>query len=153
MTSKSEEPTFEVLSESECHHLLAAGAIGRIGVIVDEYPLIIPVNYAMDGETIVLRTETGTVVAHADRAKVTFQVDGFNPEDKSGWSVLVRGDAKALTIEDRDELIERTRATGVTPWAPGERHLWIRIEPTDITGRRIKPGEDLRWSLGYAAYM
>jgi hypothetical protein len=28
----------------------------------------------------------------------------------------------------------------VDPWAPGERANWLRIEPTSITGRRIRPG-------------
>jgi nitroimidazol reductase NimA-like FMN-containing flavoprotein (pyridoxamine 5'-phosphate oxidase superfamily) len=151
--NNKDESTFGVMSPSECHQLLGAGTIGRIGVVVDGYPLIIPLNYAMDGETVVVRTEPGTVVARADQTRVSFQIDGFDPADRSGWSVLMRGRAQALTVEDRDELIERTRATGVTPWAPGDRSLWIRIEPADLSGRRIKPGDDLQWSLGYAAYM
>jgi nitroimidazol reductase NimA-like FMN-containing flavoprotein (pyridoxamine 5'-phosphate oxidase superfamily) len=152
MTSKN-EATFEALTRAECLPLLAGEAIGRVGVVVDGYPLVIPVNFALDGDAVVIRTEHGTVVSRAAGAKVGFEVDGTDADSRSGWSVLVRGEGRALSIDDQNELIERTRATGVTPWAPGERHLWIRIEPVEITGRRITPGQGQDWRLGYSAYM
>lgn len=152
MTSKN-EATFSELSTPECLQLLAGEVVGRIGVVVDGYPLIVPVNYALDGDTVVIRTQHGTVVSRAAGAKVGFEVDGTDADTKSGWSILIRGEGRALTIDDQNDLIERTKATGVTPWAPGERHLWIRIEPVEITGRRIHPGQERDWRLGYAAYM
>jgi hypothetical protein len=36
--------------------------------------------------------------------------------------------------------VERTRASGVQPWAPGEHGRWLRIIPQAISGRRIVPG-------------
>lgn len=153
MNSEHGHTKFDVMSRLECYQMLATTVVGRIGVIVEEYPLIIPVNYATDGDAVVLRTAPGTVVAHADGAKVTFQVDGFDSAEKSGWSVLLRGQAAVLTVEDSNELIERTRETHVLPWAPGQRHLWMRINPDSISGRRITPSENLQWRLGTAAYM
>jgi hypothetical protein len=59
----------------------------------------------------------------------------------TGWSVLVRGLAEEVTSEHRTELIERTKASGVEPWAPGDHGHWIRLIPQEISGRRIVPGE------------
>ena len=55
--------------------------------------------------------------------------------------MLVRGLAEEVTAAHRAELIERTRASGVQPWAPGEHGHWLRLIPHAITGRRIVPGE------------
>ncbi|MEO7126272.1 MAG: pyridoxamine 5'-phosphate oxidase family protein [Nakamurella sp.] len=153
MSDRDDDSTMDVLSSSRCYRLLAERSVGRIGVVSDGYPVIIPVNYAMDGETVVVRTARGSVVGRADLTKASFQIDQFDPKRKSGWSVLLRGQLNALTVEDRNELIERTRATGVSPWAPGEHDLWMRISPEDVSGRQIEPGYSMDWRLGTAAYM
>lgn len=153
MVDEHNNSAIDSLSDPECYQLLDGRTVGRIGVIVEQYPLIIPVNYAMDGDAVVIRTAPGTVVAGADGANVTFQVDEFDTETKSGWSVLLRGHATALAEQDSTELIERTQATHVRPWAPGKRPIWMRIDPDGISGRRITPGSDLQWRLGTAAYM
>jgi hypothetical protein len=76
-----------------------------------------------------------------DGSQLTFEVDQIDQQTRSGWSVLVRGLAEEVTSEHRDELIERTKASGVEPWAPGHRGHWIRLIPHSISGRRIVPGE------------
>lgn len=153
MSTERNSSEISALTRAECWQILSSRSVGRIGVVVQQFPLIIPVNYALDGETVVVRTAPGTVVAHADDAAVTFQIDQFDDADRSGWSVLLRGHGRSVSIEDADDLISRTRATGVAPWAPGERPLWIRITPSDVSGRRITPGADSEWRLGTAAYM
>lgn len=147
------EPEMKALSSVECYRLLASRAIGHLGVVCDNYPLIIPVNYGLDQDIIVIRTDPGTVVARADFHNVTFQVDDLNLEHHSGWSILVCGQAEGLTPAHSPELVARTRLTDVHPWVTGERDHWMRIIPHGISGRRIIPGEDLQWSLGTAAYM
>lgn len=57
--------------------------------------------------------------------------------DETGWSVLVHALAERVTDGHGVELMERTRATGVTPWAPGKRSHWYRLIPQAISGRRI----------------
>ena len=153
MSTERKPAGINVLSRTECFRMLSSRPVGRIGVVVEQYPLIIPVNYAMDGETVVIRTAPGTVVAHAHGAAVTFQVDHFDDADQAGWSVLLRGHGESVSVGDADDLIARTRATEVAPWAPGERPLWIRITASAVSGRRITPGEDREWRLGTAAYM
>ena len=46
-----------------------------------------------------------------------------------------------VTSEHKTELIERTKATGAEPWAPGDRGHWMRMIPHAISGRRNVPGE------------
>jgi nitroimidazol reductase NimA-like FMN-containing flavoprotein (pyridoxamine 5'-phosphate oxidase superfamily) len=127
----------EILSSEECYRLLATQQIGRLGVNAEHYPLIFPVNYALDHGIIVLRMDPGTKLTAANHANVTFEVDEIDQRSRTGWSVLVRGLAEEVTSEHRDELIERTQASGVQPWAPGTHGHWMRLIPHGITGRRI----------------
>jgi nitroimidazol reductase NimA-like FMN-containing flavoprotein (pyridoxamine 5'-phosphate oxidase superfamily) len=125
----------------ECHRLLATQEIGRLAVNAEHHPLVFPVNYAMDGTTVVIRTSPGTKLTAADHAAVTFEVDDIDRRTRSGWSVLVRGVAEEVGPEHREDLVARTHATGLQPWAPGEHGRWLRLIPTSVTGRRIVPGE------------
>jgi hypothetical protein len=52
-----------------------------------------------------------------------------------GWSVLVMG--YAHEVRDADELRE-VQELGVEPWAGEERPVYIRIEPSSVSGRRIR---------------
>ena len=70
----------EVIDRDECLALLAAESVGRIAVIAGAEPVIFPVNYAMDGETIVFRTAVGSKFAAAVRGtRVSFEIDRFDP--------------------------------------------------------------------------
>jgi uncharacterized protein len=131
----------QALSTDECYRLLGTHEIGRIGVNAEHYPLILPVNYALDGTTVVIRTHPGTILRAAQHANVTFQVDDIDRSTRSGWSVLVRGQAEEVGPEHRAQIVARTRATGVEPWAPGEHGNWLRLITHEISGRRIVPGE------------
>lgn len=134
-------PELVELDAEQCYRLLATHEIGRLGVNAEHFPLIFPVNYALDRDAIVVRTQPGTKLTTAGHANVTFEVDDIDRRTRSGWSVLVRGLAEEVTSAHRAELIERTRASEVRPWAPGEHGHWLRIIPQAISGRRIVPGE------------
>ena len=101
----------------------------------------------------VFRSRQGLKLTSAQYANVTFQVDQIDDKTRSGWSVLVRGQAEEVTAAHSDEIVKRTLATGVRPWAPGADFRWVRIIPHGISGRRITPGEEFDWKLGTAAYM
>jgi uncharacterized protein len=84
------------LEAEECYRLLAGHEIGRLGVFAEHYPLIFPVNYALDrGDVIVVRTHAGTMLAAASHANVTFEVDDIDRRRRSGWSVLVRASPRS----------------------------------------------------------
>jgi nitroimidazol reductase NimA-like FMN-containing flavoprotein (pyridoxamine 5'-phosphate oxidase superfamily) len=84
----------EALTVSECRELLMEHHFGRLAFVdaVGVLPVIIPVNYLIDEDTIVFRTDAGSKVAAAVRgAPVAFEVDGVDHDHQAGWSVVVRG--------------------------------------------------------------
>lgn len=100
-------------------------------------PQVIPVNYALSDGAMVIRTAAyGTLAQHATRGRVAFEVDELDEFLSSGWSVLALGTAESVSSDDLGEI---GRVDGPEPWAPGTRNLFVRITPTEITGRRILP--------------
>lgn len=140
MTDTTHDRAFEVVPADECRRLLATRQLGRIGLAGGRFPLILPVNYAMDGDVIVVRSDSRSILAAADHGRVAFEVDEIDERTRSGWSVLAQAVAQEVTAADRDDLLARTRASGVEPWAPGDRGHWIRLVPLHLTGRRVVPG-------------
>jgi hypothetical protein len=65
--------------------------------------------------------------------KIAFEIDMIDETNREGWSVLVQGPAHHVTQEE----MAGVAGSGVTPWAGGERQLYIRIVPQQIIGRRI----------------
>ena len=125
----------EHLDPPHCWGLLASVPVGRIGVLNDSAPEIYPVNHAVDRQTVVFRTDPGTKLRGLLRSPaVCFEVDGVDPEDGTGWSVLVKG--RAVQIRDPDELRAADRLQ-LRPWTLGVKVQWIRILPAEVTGRRI----------------
>lgn len=125
-----------VLSPDECDQRLRQQSVGRIGFVVDGWPLVLPVNYAFDGADIVIRTDARSKLAAETRgsAPVVLEVDAPVTVFKSGWSVLAHG--VATEVRDRDELA-RLRTLPLEPWAAGVRDHWIRIRVVQTTGRRL----------------
>ncbi len=141
------DPMLTSLSEQDCRALLPSRRVGRLGVIAGGYPMIIPVNYLMDGNTVVIRSRMGETVRSADHADVTFQVDSVDETARTGWTLLVRGRAAVVTNEDTDPTADRTRRLDLQPYAPGHDEVWIRIEQVGIAGRRVTRG----WRRAVAA--
>ncbi|MGY1742881.1 MULTISPECIES: pyridoxamine 5'-phosphate oxidase family protein [unclassified Blastococcus] len=141
MSADESAATMHVIPVDECYRLLAGHEFGRLGVNAEHFPMIVPVNYAMDGTTIVIRTQPGSKLAAAQHTNVAFEVDEVDRRTRSGWSVLVRALAEEVGEQHRADLVARTVASGVQPWAPGEHGHWLRLIPQEVTGRRIVPGE------------
>jgi len=136
MTTTNTRKEIEVLTREECLRLLAAEEVGRIAVVLGRQPLIMPVNYVLDDETIVLRSDPGTKLATASFERVAFEVDHVDRERQTGWSVLVQGVGQEITPAF-SRLFERVRALAIAPWAPGDKERWLRIVPIEISGRRV----------------
>ena len=127
----------EALSSAECIAKLSARCVGRVGLIAEGCPHVLPVNYAADatGE-ILYRTAAESLLATVGGKSVVFEVDGFDETAKSGWSVCVHGEAREVLVPQGPaaaQLVER----GVVTWAPGTRDRWFRITPTEVTGRKL----------------
>jgi nitroimidazol reductase NimA-like FMN-containing flavoprotein (pyridoxamine 5'-phosphate oxidase superfamily) len=141
MTNGGTDPAMHEIPTEECYRLLGTHEFGRIGVVADNYPLILPVNYRLDGTTVIIRTHPGTILRAAEHANVTFEVDEIDRASRSGWSVLIRATAEEVGEQHRAELVERTKESGLEPWAPGDKGHWLRLITHEVTGRRIVPGE------------
>ena len=125
------------LSPVECFDLLEPGGIGRVAFTSAGEIMILPVNFAMTGKSIIFRTAPDTLLAVYANAKVSFEADGLDDARHEGWSVLVHGHAHKVTDErDVKHLEDGTR---LEPWAAGARDVYVRIAPTRISGRRILP--------------
>jgi nitroimidazol reductase NimA-like FMN-containing flavoprotein (pyridoxamine 5'-phosphate oxidase superfamily) len=124
------------LMPAECRRLIAPGGVGRLAFGTLSGPVVVPVNFAVLADTIVIRTAEGTVIdGHADE-QVALEVDHIDEALCQGWSVLVRGPAHRAASPS--ELHRLQEDAAVWPWADGEREVYVRIVPREITGRRIE---------------
>jgi uncharacterized protein len=124
----------EVLDRDECVELLSRSSLGRIAVVMDGRPLVFPVNFTLDGDAIVLRTDAGTKLHAARNGPVAFECDGTDAVYHTGWSVLATGTAEEVRNAAR---LERLARLPLGPWCPGPKSTWLRIQPKTLTGRRI----------------
>ena len=127
-TSFDDLRTLEALDEVECRYLMRWEVVGRVA-FVDEHeaPTVLPVNYVVDGDDLLIRTEPELAARLLGRP-VGFQVDRIDEFRRIGWSVLVRGTAEPAERPDVE----------IQTWAPGDRPVLLRIVPTEITGRRLE---------------
>lgn len=134
--------TIEEIDEAESLRLISPGGVGRIAYEGRFGLVVLPVNYMWHDGAVVFRTaehrpldeDLRTGIAHADY-KVAFEIDDIDLARRQGWSVLIQGPAHHLTEAERASAIQ----AGVEPLAPGPRELFVRIVPSRVTGRRIRP--------------
>lgn len=125
----------ETLSEAHCWELLRRAEIGRLAVWVEDHPEIFPVNFAVDRGALVFRTAEGTKVSAAlGESAVALETDGPDAEAGTAWSVVVKGRAEQIT--DTAGLMDTVRLP-LFPWQGGEKGKFVRIVPTEVTGRRF----------------
>lgn len=126
----------EVLDGEECLRLLATVTLGRIALSSGALPTVLPVNFLLDRDRIVVRTLRDSKLDAAVRnAVVAFEVDDFQPTCGSGWSVVVTGVAQEVTEPDE---VARLSSMPVHQWPTvraDERLVAIPIEL--VTGRRL----------------
>jgi uncharacterized protein len=125
-----------VLPYSECLRLLASEPVGRVAFSEGGDVHVFPVNHRLVSGMIAFRTGSGTKLGvAADRGVVAFEVDRYDAERRTGWSVLVRGRAEWITD---DALLDQIRADGPQPWRNEvPREDWVVIRPDIVTGRRL----------------
>lgn len=127
---------FGIIPADRCLTLLRGQVIGRVAWAGAEGVQVLPVTYAVAESGIVFRTSPyGPLAELRDRQQVAFEIDGFDPDDRSGWSVVVHGRSRAAT--DAGDLDELWHASDPVPWAPGTRNLFIVITLDRLTGRTV----------------
>jgi nitroimidazol reductase NimA-like FMN-containing flavoprotein (pyridoxamine 5'-phosphate oxidase superfamily) len=129
------------LSRAECETLLRAGVAGRVAVVAPDGPHILPINYSVVDDAIVVRTSPYSLVGtHGRNAILAFEIDQFDYEYQRGWSVMARG--RSEVVHDPEELEHIRTVWSPHPWASGVRPLFIRLPWSELTGRRLGGGWD-----------
>jgi uncharacterized protein len=124
------------LTPEECRGLLSGGVVGRVAMATPMGPRIVPVNYAMHGDAIVIRTSPHSELGiHGRDNEVAFEIDHVDHETHQGWSVVALGRAHA--VQDSEELAAIRGTREPQPWAGGSRNLYLGIVVRELTGRRI----------------
>jgi hypothetical protein len=124
----------EVLTEREVLDLVQSTSLGRIAFVVDGWPVVLPVNFALDGRDVVFRTDHGTKLDSCEGARVCVEIDDADSVDQRGWSALALGIGERVV--DPHE-VERLHHTHVHPWAGGAKAHWVRVHVEQWSGRRL----------------
>lgn len=123
------------LGPAECARLLRGGVVGRVAVCTPQGPHVVPVNYSVvDGAVVIRTSPTSVLAAHGRGARLAFEIDHVDYPDHEGWSVVVKGIGEVLEAE---QVRHVEQVWPPRPWASGDRDLFLRIEPAELTGRRL----------------
>lgn len=124
------------LDANQCRELLVEHRWGRIAWDDPEWgPSLLPVNYRVDGDEVVLRTSHHTELARRLRpGRASFQIDEYDESTGTGWSVLVRGVARPDAWGEVTPPVQPP-----TPAARGTREFYVRLGMERLTGRRLLP--------------
>jgi nitroimidazol reductase NimA-like FMN-containing flavoprotein (pyridoxamine 5'-phosphate oxidase superfamily) len=125
--------TIETLSHLECLRLLATAPFGRICYTSGAMPTVQPVNFAVAGQQLVMRTSSvSKLVAASRNAVCAFEADDIDPATLAGWSVVVIGRANAVTDL---ETVERLGQLALRSWATPDSERFITLELDLVSGR------------------
>lgn len=145
------ESWLEEIPLEECLGLLRANAVGRIGIIHDGLPIVLPVNYRMlenDGDVaMAIRTRPGNIIDRSG-SHAALEIDGIDNAHRRGWSVLVRGTLRHAEAEGS----EKWPLRGSDSWLSEEGDVWLVIEPDAISGRRLRTAA-VEWAFLAQAYL
>lgn len=124
------------LSRYEALKLLGSAPLGRVAFTDQALPTIRPVNHVMDGDAIVIRTDSGSALLKRtlDTEVVAYEADLLDPADRTGWSVIVTG--IATRVSDPADLA-RYQAM-LVPWVDAEMGHVVRIQPDIVSGYRLE---------------
>ena len=92
---------------------------------------MVPVNFVVADQRVHVRTAAYSALAReCDDSDIAFQVDHFDADNRSGWSVLLRG---------RAHVESGGSATGSEPdvWPRGARALRVIVDVEQVSGRRV----------------
>jgi nitroimidazol reductase NimA-like FMN-containing flavoprotein (pyridoxamine 5'-phosphate oxidase superfamily) len=123
------------LASGEALRLLQRGEerVGRLAISVSGDPLVFPLNYAVDGDAIVFRTQVGTKLSGITRSLATFEVDHIDASGQ-GWAVTFEGLAQEVLDSDAPDFRARIEALALDSWPGGDRPRLVRITPYAVRG-------------------
>jgi nitroimidazol reductase NimA-like FMN-containing flavoprotein (pyridoxamine 5'-phosphate oxidase superfamily) len=126
------------LTAEQCWERLRSEQLGRLAMCAGGEIDIFPINYVVDGQSLVFRTAPGTkLVETAIAAEVALEIDGFTEQD--AWSVVAKGPAQRLEQQAEIDAADRLP---LRPWAPTLKYTYVRITPAHVTGRAFVRGPE-----------
>lgn len=134
-TSKTEDEADarvnQALTEAECMCLLAGELIGRVVYTDGALPTAFPVNYRLLNRSIVFRTKPDArVLLTSPDLYVSFEIDRFDEDARTGRSVLVTGRCLPLHPTIAGSLLDT--------WASTDRTSLHGISIDVVVGRRLE---------------
>jgi hypothetical protein len=125
------------LSRWESLRLLGSVSYGRIVFTSQALPAVRPINHIVDDGAVIVRTHLGAEVLANVGVVVAYEADEIDPDEHTGWSVIVTG--LATLVRDPDEAARYERL--LRPWVNGQRNQVLRIQPELVTGYRLAAEE------------
>lgn len=126
----------ELMSAEDCRTFLSeTTTVGRVAFRSSRGQQLLPVNFVYKRDRVYFATSPDSILAELAEGcdDVAFEIDYPDRLMQHGWSVLVKGAAKAVSPADVDLSPRAPR-----PWAVGVRDILIELAPDQITGRRIR---------------
>jgi hypothetical protein len=117
----------ELIPEHLCWELLATASVGRLALSVRALPVILPVQYYLDGPRLAVCLGHHQIPERSLKdVVIAFAADAIDPVTRSGWSVHVQGRSAMPKRLDVDTACGRPTAGQV-----------VQIEPGVIRGHRV----------------
>lgn len=133
--STAEDGPATQLTISQAWALARGSLVGRLAVVAEGRPEIFPVNHVVDHGSIVFRTAQGTKLSYAIGRPVAFEMDGYDVDTASAWSVVVKGHAHE--IRQLGDVLEAL-SLPIFPWHNAPKPRYVRIEPESLSGIRFR---------------
>ncbi len=142
-------PGLASLGGRECVELLRSQSVARLGYVDHGWPVVTPINYLTAPEReaaegveldIVIRSLDGGKLRAAMRHDVVcLEVDGLDPETRSGWSILAHGH---LSLTTDPALLRMAWEGEYQPWIDDDTASWLLFTPFALAGRRVGAAVD-----------
>lgn len=119
---------FQTMTADECRRLLAASDIGRVAISAGALPVVLPVQYTLRGDQLLLRTPGHHEVSDGiDGQVVGFEADRIDLDHGVGWCVSVTGTVHVVHGALMDEPVHRWFSDGVV----------LALDTDVIVGHRV----------------
>lgn len=141
--TSTQVPDVQHLEPSACWTRLRSVQVGRLAFCTADGPEVFPLNFVVDGGSIVFRTAEGAKLEGALTAGgVAFEADGEQEDPHRAWSVVLKGPARL--IKRIPELVD-TATLPLSPWHGARKEHFVRITPTQMSGRSFSVADAAAW--------
>jgi hypothetical protein len=128
----------ETLDRYDAWRLLTEAAsvegIARVVWSSGTGPAIVPVNFTVADGSLWFQVAAGSRLAmECAGQRVVVEVDSADAASHTGWSVIVTGEARTMRASEDPGLLG-----GLQVWPGGDRQQLVQVEPSEITGRRLR---------------